>query len=105
METITIEQLRDNLDEVLEKVKAGASILVADNGQPLVKLSPAEGRVKATRFKKFITTPEELKEELEKLDEAFASGELSLEDSIFSRLGPIDLGPTDSSDLDKELYQ
>jgi prevent-host-death family protein len=105
METITIEQLRDNLDEVLEKVKAGASILVADNGQPLVKLSPAEARVTATRFRKFITTPEELEAAEKELQQAFEDGRLSWEDCCLSKLGPIDLGPTDSSDLDRELYK
>ena len=40
MKEVTVEELRENLDEILTKAKAGESITIVRDGQPIASLRP-----------------------------------------------------------------
>ena len=106
MQSITVAELRDSLDEILKIVKNGQSILITDNGHILAEFKPVEraSRQKPSR-PRLIRTKEEFDVEMARLDQAFQKGELSMKDCYLSKLEPIDMGQTDSSNLDPEIYK
>ncbi len=106
MEKVTLKYFKDHLAEMFDKIKNGHSLLITDNGRTLAKLMPiAKSTEDKKRYPKFIKTKEEFEAAMARIDEMYAKGELSIEDCYLSRVEPIDMGYTDSSNLDAELYK
>lgn len=107
MEKVTLEYFRNNLTEIFERVQKGHSLIITDNGHTLARLTPmkkSSGGDK-NKFPKFIKTKEEFDTAMARIDELYEKGELSIEDCYLSRVEPVDMGYTDSSNLDAELYK
>ncbi len=106
MEKVTLEYFKNNLAEIFEKVQKGHSLIITDNGHTLARLTPMKKSPEdKDKFPKFIKTKEEFEAAMARIDEMYEKGELSIEDCYLSRVEPVDMGYTDSSNLDAELYK
>ncbi len=107
LNTVSKSELRDKLDEVLAQVQTGEKILITDNGHSLAEMIPVAyaQRENTKRAAKLLTTKEEFLAEIAGLEAAYLAGEISPEDCYLSRVEPLDMGPTNSSNLDREIYK
>ena len=106
-ESISKVELRDRLEEILDKVKSGYSILITDNDHLLAEMIPIQKAddTLTSADATFLESKEEFFAEMKRLDKAYATGELSIENCYLSKSQPIDMGYTDSSNLDDEIYK
>lgn len=105
-ESISIAAFKNQLDAVIEKVRNGLTILITENGNTLAELSPVMKPInQAESYAPSIRTKEEFEAKMAALDDAYAQGRLSVKDSYLANVEPVDMGPTDSSNLDAEIYR
>ncbi len=106
MEKVTISFLEKNLAAVLNKVKNGQSLLVTDNGRIVARIIPeVEAEESESILANIVTSKEEFEAAMAELDEMYAKGQISIEDSYLSNVEPVDMGYTDSSNLGEEIYK
>ncbi len=99
--------LQERLDEVLEKVQNGHTILITDHGQNLAAMIPAppDFAKQPVIMPRLLTTKEEFFMEMKRLEEAYQAGRLKVEDCFLSKSKAVDMGITHSSNLDPEIYE
>jgi antitoxin (DNA-binding transcriptional repressor) of toxin-antitoxin stability system len=106
MEKVTLSFLEKNLASVFDKVKKGKSLLVTDNGRTVARIIPEQETEDSERIlANIVTSKEEFEARMAELDKAYAEGRLSVNDSYLANVEPVDMGPTDSSNLDAEIYK
>jgi len=105
--TVSKTDLRDQLEEVLAQVQAGEKILITDNGHSLAEMIPvAHAQTQfAKRSATLLETKDEFLAEIARIEAAYLAGEISSHDCYFSRVEPVDMGVTNSSNLDLEIYK
>ena len=105
-EFISMEEFREQLDAIVEKVRNGNRVVITENGNTLAQLVPVPNSNSQTvKLPVSVKTKDEFEARMNELDTAYAEARLSANDSYFANVELIDMGPTDSSNLDSEIYR
>ncbi len=99
---VSVEEFRQHVDELLEHIKNGVTVVISENGHTLATVEPA---IIHGVDSNVVNSKDEALQRLQRIGEALRKGELSVKDSLVFSLPPIDMGKTDSGNLDDEIYR
>ncbi|MDQ7066449.1 MAG: hypothetical protein Q9P90_19620 [candidate division KSB1 bacterium] len=103
---VSEEEFRQHVDELLQQIKNGVTVVISENGHILATVEPGSPlHKKGHEVTNLVGSKEEALERIKQIEEALHEGRISLKDSKFFNMPPIDMGETDSSNLDDEIYQ
>lgn len=116
METVTLRQFGKSPAKYIRLALKGKPIAITENGYPVAIVSKFPGRWgqgtmrrkrrgKTSTNIRAIRDKQEVQKVLATVEREYEKGRISLENCFLSKLEPIDLGYTDSSRLDEEIYR
>ncbi len=101
---VSVEEFRQRVDEMLRHIKNGMTVVISENGQTIASLKPTATTPKEPPMENFVSTPEEIAARFRMLEKALKCGKFPPEESYLANPVIADMGETDSSNLDDELY-
>ncbi len=102
---VSEKEFRQHVDELLEQIKNGITVVISENGHIIASVEPARTGKKEQLLANFVSTPEEIEARFRKLEDMLDQGELPIEQCYLANPIIINMGETDSSNLDDELYK
>ena len=97
---VSEEEFRQHVDELLEHIKNGVTVVISENGHIIASVEPVRTGKKEELLANFVSTPEEIEARFRKLEEMLDQGDLPIEQCYLANPIIVDMAETDSSNLD-----